>query len=110
MISNVRDLRTWTETAVSTSSVVVLGRTNQAVGRLLSRSSWGFTRWPLLASLAAHLAAVVVAASSSPVLSCSQHLCQSAACGLTRRCSGPAVLAGFTLLSRFQPVVGLAGR
>ena len=71
-----------------------LGRTNRAVGGSLSRCSWGVTRRPVLGVLAARLAAVGVAASSSPVLSCSQHLCQPAACGLTRRCSGPAVCAG----------------
>ena len=77
-----------------TSSVVVLGRTNRAVGRSLFRCSWGFSRRPVRGVLAARLAAVGVVASSSPALSCSQHLRQSAACGLTRRCSGPAVCAG----------------
>ena len=72
-----------------------LGRTNRAVGGSLSRCSWGFTRWLLLTFLAALLAAVDVAASTSlPSRSCSQQLRQSAACGLTRRCSGPAVCAG----------------
>ena len=71
-----------------------LGHTNRAVGGSLSRCSWGFTRRPVLGVFAARLAAVGVVGSSSPVFSCGQHLCQPAACGLTRRCSGPAVFPG----------------
>ena len=81
---------------------LLLGRTNRAVGRSLSRCSSGSTRRPLLTSLAARLAAIAAAASSPPVLSCGQQPCPSAACRLTRQCSGPGVCAGLQCFPRIR--------